>query len=63
MPKFEITETRPAVMTWVFEVEADDEEQALQMVMDGDVSPEDFTTEEEEGTCSEYEITLLEEEE
>ena len=37
MPKFNITETKPAILYWEFEVEAETQEEALRMVMDGEV--------------------------
>jgi hypothetical protein len=37
MKKFTISEERPAIYTWVYEVWADDKDQALGMVMNGDV--------------------------
>jgi hypothetical protein len=35
MKKFIITETRPAVSVWTYEVEAEDQNQALEMVFNG----------------------------
>jgi hypothetical protein len=41
MKKFTISEERPATYTWIYEVWAENEEQALGMVMDGDVDAVD----------------------
>jgi hypothetical protein len=42
MKKYTIIETRPALCTWTFEVEAETEEEALRMVEDGEVDPDDY---------------------
>ena len=56
MKKFIITETRPATYTWMYEVEAESEEQALEMVMDGQVDPFNTDVEAADYEDSEYEI-------
>lgn len=45
MKKFIITEARPATMYWVYEVEANSEEEAIQKIENGDVESLDFETE------------------
>lgn len=45
MKKFIITETKPATVVWSYEVEAEDLNQALLKVMEGEVEPTDFDTE------------------
>lgn len=57
MKKYIITETRPATLHWIFEVKAENEEEALHKVMDGDAGDdiiEHWTEESEED--SEYDI-------
>lgn len=44
MPKFRVTETRPATMVWEFIVEADTKEEAISLVEDGGVEPISHTS-------------------
>ena len=39
MKKFIITETRPATYKWIYEVEAESQDKAVEMVMDGMILP------------------------
>jgi hypothetical protein len=39
MPKFTITESRPATKYWTYEVEAETEEQAIALIMDRYIDP------------------------
>ena len=55
MPKFNITETKPAILYWEFEVEAETQEEALRMVMDGEVDAIEHDWE-ETFDPSEYEV-------
>jgi hypothetical protein len=41
MPKFKITESAPAAYYWYYEVEAETQEEAERMVMDGEVEAYD----------------------
>jgi hypothetical protein len=41
MPKFKITESAPAAYYWYYEVEAETQEEAERMVMDGEVDAYD----------------------
>jgi len=45
MKKFIVTESRPAICTWTYEVEAESEEKAIQLVENGDVDPDNFDNE------------------
>lgn len=54
--KYYITETRRGWMTWEFEVEADNEEEALAKVMDGKVEATFYETVEDPHAESEYEF-------
>lgn len=45
MKKFTITETRPATYTWVYEVEAENENEALEKVFEGLEDPIDSDVE------------------
>ena len=44
MPKFIITECVPATLVWTYEVEAEDEEKALDQVYNGDIYPSSSIT-------------------
>lgn len=44
MPKFRVTETRPATMVWEFVVEADTKEEAISLVEEGGVEPVSHTS-------------------
>ncbi len=59
--KFTITQTLPSVQIWVFEVEADTAEAALQMVQDGDVDPADYWVQDDDINYSEFKVTNEEE--
>jgi len=54
--KYTITETRKANVIWIYEVEANDEEQALHAVMDGAIEALDYITEEIEDSEVEYNV-------
>lgn len=59
MAKFEVTETRFATGTriWRYEVEANSEEEALEMVMNGNVEHTSFTDDvEDDNYDPEYEV-------
>ena len=56
MPLYYITETKPATMSWYFTVHAENEEEALRMVQDGECDPYDFSTEENDCVESSYEV-------
>ena len=58
MPKFKITTSAPAAQYWYFEVEAETQEEAERMVMDGEVDPYDSESEvgtDEESIVESYE--------
>lgn len=55
MPVYNITERKPAVLYWEFEVYAENKEEALRMVMDGEVDPINHD-QEETLDLSEYDI-------
>jgi len=42
MPKFTITETRLAETIWTYEVEAEDEADALEMIITGEVEHKNY---------------------
>jgi len=53
---YTIIETRKVVNAWYYEVEAESEEAAMQMVKNGDVQPDDFMSDDYElGENSEFE--------
>lgn len=54
---YTIIETRKVVNAWYYEVEAESEEAAMQMVKNGDVEPDDFIDDYELGEDSEFECT------
>ena len=58
MPKFKITTSSPAAYYWYFEVEADSQEEAERMVLDGEVESYDSEFEvanDEESIVESYE--------
>jgi len=57
MPKFIITERIPATLVWRYEVEADNEEDALDQVIDNNVEATEYTTEEDMFEDPTYDIT------
>ncbi len=56
MKKFIITETRQATYTWYYEVEAENENQALEKVMDCEVDPMNSLTDACDYDDSEYKV-------
>ena len=56
MPVYNITETKPAILRWEFTVMAENEEEALRMVMNGEVDPDEFLTDEEPFESSDYNV-------
>jgi hypothetical protein len=56
MKKFIVTETRRAFHTWTYEVEAESEEQAIELVENGDVNPDDFDNEIDYCSDATYEV-------
>lgn len=56
MPIYSITETKPALQRWEFTVMAENEEEALRMVKDGEVDPEDYFVDEEPFESSDYHV-------
>lgn len=56
MPIYNITETKPATLRWEFTVEAASEEEALHMVQNGDIFPDECFTDENPFDDSEYEV-------
>lgn len=61
MKKYTIIETRPALQVCTFEVEANSEEEALQMVENGEVDPEDCEVDSTYFGSSEYIVQDVEE--
>ena len=54
--QFRIIESRPATYYWEYVVEANDENEALQMVFDGGVEAEESWCEESEDDDSEFDV-------
>jgi len=61
MKKFIITESRPATYIWTYEVEAEDQNEALQKVFNGDVEIVDTEIVPDLESDGGYEITDEEE--
>ncbi len=59
MKKFLITETRPAIYTWHYEVEAENEQEALEKVMEGLEDPVNTDIEACDYSDSEYEVEVI----
>ena len=61
MKKYTIIETHPALQVWTFEVEANSEEEAIQMIENGDVDPEDYEVDDNYSDTIEYIVQDVEE--
>ena len=59
--KFTITQTLPSVQIWVFEVVADSEEAALEMIENGDTDPVDYFVDDDGFHGVEIVVTDIEE--
>ena len=57
MAQFKIIESRPATYYWEYIVEADNETEALEKVLEGNVEAESSYVEESDGDESEFEIS------
>ena len=56
MPHYRVTETKTGIMRWEFIVEAENEEEALELVQSGTVDPIEFNTDEDPFESSSYEV-------
>lgn len=56
MKRFLVTEERPVMAVWTFEVEAETETEALEQVQNGNVMPEKMNIE-DHGDLDDYEST------
>lgn len=56
MKKFKITEYKPIMAYWYYEVEAENEEQAIRMIQDGEIECIDFETSDDCDDIFEYNI-------
>lgn len=56
MKEYRIIESRPAMQCWEYIVEAENETEALNKVLDGKVEPEETWTEEDDSDESDFEI-------
>ena len=56
MPKFTVTETVPCVQVWTYEVEADNETEALNKALDGKANIVDSVVAEHDYDEAQYEI-------
>ena len=61
MKKFSILESKPSIQCWSYEVEAESEEQALKMIREGLVNPDDYWVDDDPFESFEYEVTSEEE--
>ena len=57
MAQFKIIESRPATYYWEYIVEAENETEALEKVLEGNVEAESSYVEESDGDESEFEIS------
>jgi hypothetical protein len=57
MKTYTIIEYRPATLRWEYTVSAETKEEALEIVMRGDVDSDDFSFEEDHEITGEFEIT------
>ena len=56
MPKFTITETVPCVQIWTYEVEADNETEALEMVVQGKAEVVETEVDEHDYDATQFDI-------
>ena len=56
--KYRIQTQLPVIQSWVYEVEAETEEAAREMVLNGEVEPTDYFT--DDGFNHDYKITEVE---
>ena len=56
MKEYRIIESRPATYYWEYIVTANNEEEALHKVLDGNIEASETWVEEDEGEDSDYEI-------
>ena len=56
MPVYRIKETRPAVLCWDYTVIADNEDEAIRKVHDGEVEHEDHWTDDDPWAKSHYDV-------
>ncbi len=61
MKKFSILESKPSIQLWRYEVEAENEEQALEMIREGLVDSEDYWVDDDPFEPFEYEVESEEE--
>lgn len=54
--KFKIVESRPATYYWEYIVEAENEEEALEKILNGDIAANESYVEEGDGDESDFEI-------
>ena len=56
MKRFKILETKHAIQTWYYEVEAESEEQAIEKIMEGQVDHQDYWVDDDPFESFEYEV-------
>ena len=61
MKKFSILESKSCIQVWQYEVEAESEEQALEMIREGLVDNEDYWVDDNPFESFEYEVESVEE--
>ena len=61
MPIYNITETKSAIQKWSFAVYAENQDEALRMVQDGEVDPVDYIVDEDPFEGSYYSVDSEEE--
>jgi len=61
MKKFSILESKPSIQVWRYEVEAENEEQALEMIREGLVDSDDYWVDDDPFESFEYEVESEEE--
>ncbi len=63
MKKFRITEYKPIMAYWYYEVEAETEEQALEKIYNGEVDSTDYETGEDYSDDSEFHVEEIKKQE
>ncbi len=57
MAQFKIIESRPATYYWEYIIEAEDETEALNKILEGDIAAHESWVEESDGDESDFEIS------
>lgn len=63
MKKFTIIESKPAITSWRYEVEAESQEEAIEKIRNGEVESDDYWCDDDPFESFQYEVQDVEEDE